>query len=189
MGSARNLELKVRCDEQFLSIARERAEKMGVAPFADLLQIDTYFAVTGGRLKLRELEVRGGTCSVELIAYERADHVGSRWSNYYRVPLGIETAIAVKAALTASPGIFVTVRKRRQAGIWRQTRIHLDRVEGLGEFIELETLLVEGGIESEARVEHEQAIRELGLACWPVVAGSYSDLVAGQYGQRQAAVE
>jgi adenylate cyclase, class 2 len=186
LGSARNLELKVRCDEPFLVSARARADKLGVAAWVELRQVDTYFAVTAGRLKVREIEILGGDRSAQLIAYRRGDHAGSRWSDYHLAMLVNETANEVKAALSVSPGVSVSVRKLRQVGIWRQTRIHLDTVEGLGQFIELETVLAEGGDETTAREEHELVNNALGLDDWPAVEGSYSDLIAGPSWSRQA---
>lgn len=173
---ARNLEFKVRCDEEALVEVRSRAKAMGVTDFEELMQTDTYFAVASGRLKLREIELAGGGRARELIAYRRADDAGSRWSDYHRVALDSETAIEIAAALNSSLGVTVAIRKRRQVGVWRHTRIHLDNVEDLGWFVELETVTQAGELEHDLREEHEQAILRLGLNTMPVVAGSYSDL-------------
>jgi adenylate cyclase class IV len=72
----------------------------------------------------------------------------------------------------------VTVRKQRTVAIWRSTRIHLDQVEGLGQFVELETVLgnaPEG--DAVGRVEFDDVVGWLGLASLEAIPGSYSDLL------------
>ncbi len=175
---ARNLELKVRCDEAALEHVRGRAKALGAGAFSHMIQTDTYFNVNAGRLKLREIAPARGKTRLELIAYRRPDESGSRWSDYQLVALPAETATAVKQALAISCGISVVIEKRRSAGIWRSTRIHLDTVKGLGCFVELETVARPGDLDEAVHEEHEQAILNLGLRGMPVISGSYSDLVA-----------
>lgn len=176
---ARNLELKVRCEEaaRFDDIKR-RALEAGAEPFTRLEQIDAYFSAPNGRLKLREIEPEMGNASAELIGYRRPDTVASRWSEYERAELPVETAQDIKRALAAACDVWAVVKKRRDVGILGRTRIHLDEVEGLGLFAELETVIGEGDEESVVHAEHVSIVWLLGLESLPVVAGSYSDLIA-----------
>jgi adenylate cyclase class 2 len=97
-------------------------------------QRDTYFNVTGGGLKLRE-ESPG---SAHLIQFERVDEPQQRESRY-RI-IGIEDGAQLRAALQSALGVSVVVAKRRRLRVWRDVRIHLDEVDGLGTFIELEAV-------------------------------------------------
>jgi predicted adenylyl cyclase CyaB len=141
-----------------------------------LEQVDTYFAVPAGRLKLREMEGRA-----ELIYYRRGDSTGPSPSDYLIAP--ITSAEALKEVLGACLGIGAVVRKIRRLYIWNSVRIHLDMVEGLGSFIEFEAVLSEGdpaehGYRAVRRLMTEFAIDEEDL-----IAGSYSDLVDWNGGQ------
>ena len=93
----RNLELKATCAN--LAAARETVLRLGARPAGVLVQIDTYFRVPNGRLKLRCIEEQGD----ELIWYDRPDQGETRISRYYRVP--VADASGLKAALTAALGV------------------------------------------------------------------------------------
>jgi adenylate cyclase class IV len=126
-------------------------------------------------LKLRAIAYDTEPSRAELIAYRRPDAAGSRWSAYRITSLDPATADDVAATLAHVLPILAEVRKRREIAIWRSTRIHLDDVEGLGAFVELETVL-SGQDDAEADAEHRDVIARLGLGAWPVEATSYSDL-------------
>jgi homotetrameric cytidine deaminase len=126
----RNVELKARDPDPERSLRRALA--LGAEDHGDLRQRDTYFAAPRGRLKLREQEPGGA----ELIAYERADAARARESRYRLVP--VADPAALREALGAALGTRVVVDKRRRLLLWEGVRIHLDRVEGLGDFVELE---------------------------------------------------
>jgi predicted adenylyl cyclase CyaB len=97
-----------------------------------LLQEDTYFRVSRGRLKLRR---QGGTAA-QLIAYERPDLPGRRESRYRIVE--VNDALELKEALAGVLDIAAIVKKSRHLFVFEGVRIHLDQVEGLGSFIEFE---------------------------------------------------
>jgi adenylate cyclase class 2 len=126
----RNLELKAR-DRDPARSHRVCAE-LGATDEGTLAQLDTYFGVPRGRLKLRE-QPPG---SAQLIAYARAEDRGSKESRYRIV--AVPEASEMKAALAAALGIRVEVRKARRLFLWEGVRIHLDEVEELGSFIEFE---------------------------------------------------
>jgi predicted adenylyl cyclase CyaB len=124
-----NIELKARCDD--LGRLRERCESLGAEGQEPERQIDTYFSVRHGRLKLRESLEAGA----ELIHYVREDAAGAQESHYEVYP--VEDPEALKAMLTAALGVSVVVAKRRETLVIGSVRIHLDKVQGLGGFVEL----------------------------------------------------
>ena len=94
-------------------------------------QVDTYFNVHQGRLKLRE-----GHIENNLIFYERGNQAGPRASHFQLVQ--IEDASGLKTALTSANGIKVVVRKKREIYYIDNVKFHIDEVEGLGSFVEIE---------------------------------------------------
>ena len=172
---ARNVELKVRCDaEEFAAV--ERCLNDAGHALVDLHQVDTYLHASRGRLKVREIHALDGN-TVELIAYARPDELGTRLSDYQRVVIDREQGTALLAALRASLGEVVVVEKARRVAIVGRTRVHLDRVTGLGCFVELETML--GGDDDEAagRAESREVGALLGIEGLTPIAGSYGDLL------------
>jgi adenylate cyclase class IV len=163
-----NVELKVRCAD--LTAVRERARELGATEEGLLLQTDTYFVAGTGRLKLREVEGWGAS----LIAYERPDAAGTRVSDYEVVP--VDQPEGLKRALARALGVRIVVRKQREFWLYRYTRIHLDTVEGLGEFVELETV-AQGISLAAAQAECEAVAARLDIAALPRLPGSYSDLL------------
>jgi len=158
----RNLEIKARDADPRRTL--EAALALGAEDGGELTQRDTYFAGARGRLKLRE-QTPG---EAELIQYRRPDEEGPRTSEFRLVP--VAEAEALKQALDAALGRLTTVEKRRRLLLWEGVRIHLDEVEGLGSFIELEAS--DDG-DQEAKVER---LREA-LSIGEPIAGSYSDLL------------
>jgi predicted adenylyl cyclase CyaB len=171
----RNLELKVRLPAKGLAAVRARIEALGVA-VERLCQHDRYFTVPEGRLKLRTISYDTESSRAELIAYRRPDTDGSRWSSYRIAPLDPAEVAPLAAALEHVMPVLVEVRKRRDVAMLGATRIHLDVVEELGAFVELETVIGEQA-DNEAEREHREVIERLGLDAWPAEAGSYSDLL------------
>ena len=124
---ARNIELKARDSDPARSLQVSLA--LGATDEGWLQQLDTYFNVRLGRLKLREQDG-----SAELIQYVRTDEAIERASNYRLI--SIDDPDVFKEALAAALGILVAVEKSRHLLLWRNVRIHLDQVPGLGSFIE-----------------------------------------------------
>ena len=120
-------------------------------------QADTFFKVPSGWLKLREVEGE----PAELISYRRSvKDSGPRESEYNIFRL--QDASELKLVLEQSLGILGRVEKQRALWLWRHTRVHLDRVEGLGDFLELETVL-SGISPAEGTAESEEVIGLLEL--------------------------
>jgi homotetrameric cytidine deaminase len=167
----RNVELKARDGDRIATLERALALP-GVRDEGELRQRDTYFATTSGRLKLREeSDARGERA--HLIAYSRADEAQARTS-FYRLA-AVDEAEPLRAALDAALGTLVVVDKVRRLLLSQQVRIHLDAVEGLGAFAELEGV---ADPDSDLSAEHERVedLRvQLGLG--EIVPGSYADLL------------
>jgi adenylate cyclase class IV len=168
----RNIEIKARLGAGVEALLpRARAVAGGAEPVL-IEQDDSFYAVPHGRLKLR----RFADGSAELIHYTRADDsLAAKASDYVRV--AVPDAAALHEALQRANGLVGRVVKQRWLLLAGATRIHLDRVEGLGDFIELEVVLREGQRDDEGRTIAEALMHELGLADAPRIAGAYRDLL------------
>jgi len=133
-------------------------------------QIDTYFNVPKGRLKLREID--GETA--QLVYYKRADENVSRYSNYSIVE--ITDASEFKQMMMDALGVKAIVDKARELWMYGNTRIHVDDVDGLGHFVELETVIT-NQTNTEAQAEHNFVKRALEIDDAEIVPVSYSDLI------------
>lgn len=100
-------------------------------------QIDTYFNVSSGRLKLRQ-----GNIENALIFYRRQDQLGPKQSNVTLYPT--EHGAELLALMEAALGIFVQVDKKREIHFIKHVKFHLDEVQGLGTFVEIEAIDREG---------------------------------------------
>nr|XP_041576624.1 uncharacterized protein LOC115492594 isoform X1 [Taeniopygia guttata] len=136
-----------------------------------LLQTDTFFHVPRGRLKLRRTQDGRG----ELIFYERPDRAGPKLSLFSTSPTADPEGL--QAVLSQSLGVLGTVRKERLLLLLGQTRLHLDRVEGLGDFLELEVVLRPEQSEQDGQRLAQELLRDLGVAESDLVPGAYLDLL------------
>ncbi len=168
---ARNIEIKARLPS--VEALLPRAQALAEGPPERIDQDDTFFRVPSGRLKLREF----ADGSAELIHYHRADGLQARASDYVRVP--VTDPAALREALTRACGQQGRVRKQRWLLLAGATRIHLDRVEGLGDFIELEVVLQPGQSDAAGSATAEALMQSLGLAQAPRIAVAYLDLLRG----------
>lgn len=168
-GKQRNLEVKAVDPDPRATL--EAALRLGAEDQGLTQQRDTYFHAVVGRLKLREAPPQ----PAELIAYDRAALAGPKVSLYRIVP--VADHLALIDVLTDSLGVRCVVEKARRLLLWRNVRIHLDRVSGLGHFVELEAVATSpGGLEVERdRVERLRAV--LGIADQRLVARGYADMI------------
>jgi adenylate cyclase class IV len=166
---ARNVEIKARIAsvEALLPAARALAD----APPEHIKQDDTFFVCAQGRLKLRDF----GDGRGELIHYHRPDTEGPKLSDYVRVPT--TDPAALREALTRAFGILGRVRKRRQVLLIGATRVHLDQVECLGDFAELEVVLRDDQTEADGAAVAHALLARLGIAPQQLVRGAYLDLL------------
>ena len=125
-----------------------------------------------GRLKLRAF----GDGTGELIAYERPDAAGPTLSHYRRTPTTAPAALQV--TLAEALGTVGRVVKRRTLYRVGRTRVHVDAVAGIGDFMELEVVLAEGDTAADGEREAEALMAALGLADAPRIDCAYVDLLA-----------
>ncbi|MFT5089253.1 MAG: adenylate cyclase class 2 [Candidatus Latescibacterota bacterium] len=166
-----NIEIKARYDH--VERAEENLNAIGAGPAGTFHQRDTYFHVGEGRLKLRELGPDDG----HLIFYRREDLAGPKRSDYEIAKT--EDPQAMRQMLSQIMGIWVEVEKTRQVWLWENVRIHLDEVKGLGQFVELEAVTEEQGVEESHR-RVETLMRALEITNDQLVEGSYGDMLAAQ---------
>ena len=164
-----NIEIKARLHDR--SRVLTRAAAMADGPARILCQEDTFFHCRKGRLKLR---VESGGPG-QLIYYERSDGKDPKPSSYHitRIDDPVPLSISLEHAL----GIRGRVIKERTLLLVGRTRIHLDRVTGLGDYMELEVVLEEGQSREEGAKEAEALMRELGIPEEDRVEGAYMDLL------------
>ena len=146
---------------------------LGAEDHGEIRQRDTYFTVPRGGLKLRE-EQPGRP---HLIQFERASEPQQRESRYRIVEVEVEVddAEALRAALTAAIGTTVVVCKTRRLFLWRRVRIHLDAVERLGNFIEIEAVAPPGSDLAEEYALVQTLRERLGISDERLVARGYAE--------------
>ena len=135
-----------------------------------LEQHDTFFPCPNGRLKLREQEPGPSY----LIFYRRGDERGPKASHW--LAADVADAGKARALLAAAYGEGAAVRKTRLLFMAGRTRVHLDDVEGLGRFLELEVLLKEGEDTAAAEDEARGLLGKLELDAADLLSGAYADL-------------
>ncbi len=166
---ARNIEIKARAAS--LADLAARAAPLASAPVAHIQQDDTFFAAPNARLKLRDF----GNDSAELIAYNRSDTSGPKLSSYTRT--ATSDPAGLRAALTQALPVIGRVRKSRQLFLIGQTRVHLDRVDGLGDFVELEVVLRDDQTLEQGHAIANDLMRTLNIAPGDLIDRAYLDLL------------
>jgi predicted adenylyl cyclase CyaB len=167
-----NIEIKATLTNRIA--AETAAARLSDAGPETIHQEDFFFGCDGARLKLRIFAPDRG----ELIRYERADAANARGSHYLiaRTP---DPQILLDI-LTVTLGRIGMVKKTRTLYLIGQTRVHIDEVGGLGEFLELEVVLRPGQSEVEGESIAMALLRELGIGQEQLIAEAYVDLLARQ---------
>ena len=163
----KNLEVKARIKDP--RVCEGIIKSIGSSFVGILNQTDTYFHTRRGRLKLREIT----DAAAELIYYEREEETVHRLSQFDIVRC--DNPSALKAILEESVGIRGVVKKKRKLFMYNVTRVHLDEVENLGHFLELETPVTLSVEESETI--NEYITDRLQLSRDDFITGSYIDLL------------
>lgn len=166
---ATNIEIKARVDN--FEALKARADSLSDQPLMIIPQEDTFFNTEKGRLKLRALAPDQGY----LIYYERSDQEGPKRSDYHLAET--HDPDNLKTALALALGIRGVVKKIRYLYMVGQTRIHLDVVEGLGHFMELEVVMREDQSDAEGQAIAEDLMRRLGVRGEALIEGAYMDLL------------
>jgi len=166
-----NVEIKARARD--FEGQRLRAEALASESAERLVQEDTFFNVVAGRLKLRKFE----NGPAELIQYDRDESRGPKESTY--IVFRTTDPEGLKEVLARSLGIRAVVRKRRTVYFFGKTRIHLDQVEGLGSFIEIEVVLGPGQDTRYGTALAEELMLKLEIEKEDLIAAAYVDLITG----------
>jgi len=164
----RNIELKARLRDRAKALGV--CSELGAVPHGDIRQVDTYFPVPEGRLKLRESDPGEDY----LVFYRRADLAEPKACDYLIRPVDR----ALRDLLAAALGTLAVVEKTRTLFLWENVRIHLDRVEGLGDFIEFEAVLADGYDEQDGYRKLEELEGAFEIAAEDRITISYLDMVA-----------
>jgi len=167
--TASNVEWKARVRDP--GRQRQLTGQLAEGPVELLEQVDTFFAVPHGRLKLRQLAADRG----ELIHYERPDVAGPKHSTY--AVLRTDQPCVLADVLARALGVRGVVRKRRWLYLAGQTRIHFDEVEGLGTFLEVEVMLGPGQTLREGERIAEEVRQRLDVRDDDLVKTAYIDLL------------
>ena len=162
-----NIEIKARA-RNFEEI-KARAKKLSDTPVQVIPQEDTFFNSPQGRLKLRVLADHA-----QLIYYIRADQEGPKRSDYH-ITRSIDPE-NLKRVLELAYGIRGVVKKTRYLYLVGQTRVHLDDVHGLGQFMELEVVMADGQSDAEGQAIAEGLMASLGVEKSDLIDGAYMDL-------------
>jgi predicted adenylyl cyclase CyaB len=171
---ATNIEIKARVED--LDALKARAESLSDKPLEIIPQEDIFFKTDKGRLKLRVLAPDLGY----LIYYERPNQDGPKRSDYYLAKT--EEPANLKTALSLALGLRGVVKKTRYLYMVGQTRIHLDEVEGLGHFMELEVVMREGQSDAEGQAIAEDLMFRLGVRKDALIEAAYMDMLESRMG-------
>ncbi|MFZ1040710.1 MAG: class IV adenylate cyclase [Anaerolineales bacterium] len=164
-----NIEIKARVRD-FADLKR-RAEAISESPVEVIRQEDTFFVTSKGRLKLRLL----APDRAQLVFYERPDRDGPKRSDYF--VFNTNDPENLKTALRLALGIRGVVRKTRYLYMVGQTRIHIDNVEELGQFMELEVVLRDDQSDDEGQTIANDLMKRLGVGPTDLIEGAYMDLL------------
>lgn len=166
---ARNIEIKAHIDS--IDSVLSKALAVATATPVEIQQDDTFFQCTNGRLKLRAFDEQRG----ELIFYSRPDQAGPKTS-FYLISQSDQPQ-QLRDVLAAAHGVVGRVIKHRTLVMAGRTRIHLDRVQGLGEFVELEVVLEDDEDAALGIAEAHALMQQLGVGTEQLIETAYVDLL------------
>jgi adenylate cyclase class 2 len=166
-----NIEIKAVYKD--LSKARKIAKGLGARQGGRDRQVDTYFKIPAGRFKLRESRRVGG----QLIPYRRPNQKGPKTSDYVLIPLPDPSK--TKNILASLLGIDAVVEKQRDLFLLGNIRIHLDRVNGLGNFLEFEAVFKKDTARNRKieKAKVEKLIQLFEIAPKALLKNSYRELI------------
>ncbi|XP_072034269.1 uncharacterized protein [Amphiura filiformis] len=171
-----NIEIKARLtDPEFV---KRTSLELSESKTADILeQEDTFFNCQQGRLKLRVFKNQSDRVA-KLISYERPDTTGPKHSLFSITP--IHEPEALKVTLTQALGVIGVVKKTRTLVHVGQTRVHIDDVYGLGQFMELEVMMRPGQNHEEGAKIAKDLKKKLGIKETDLIDCAYMDLILEQ---------
>jgi adenylate cyclase class 2 len=171
-----NVEIKARCNNPDAIrnyLLNNNADFKG----ADV-QTDTYFNVQHGRLKLRE-----GNIENNLIFYERNNQAGPKSSDF--ILTKVPDAVHLKESLSKAIGIKVVVRKKREIYYINNVKFHIDEVDGLGSFAEIEAGNIGNDLTREELLKQcEFYMLQFGIEEKNLIEVSYSDMMLAEINEQ-----
>ncbi|KAI4498087.1 hypothetical protein M0802_006911 [Mischocyttarus mexicanus] len=167
----RNVEIKTKIDD-FESVI-EKLEKMTDNKMIIIEQLDIFFESKTGRLKLRRFEDGTG----ELIHYERPNTAGPKLCDFQKIDLNVKTYENMNKLLSATNGVIGIVKKTRRLYMHGQTRIHIDNVDDLGKFLELEVVLEDNQDVNHGTFVAEVLMKSLNINAENLISVAYIDLL------------
>jgi predicted adenylyl cyclase CyaB len=170
----RNVEIKARIEN--VEALSSRARAIAGSDPTEIFQDDTFFQCSNGRLKLRAFSETSG----ELIFYQRPDKTGPKESFY--VISATTSPDTLREALSLAYDQAGRVRKHRTLFMVGRTRIHLDKVDDLGDFMELEVVLAEDESTQDGVAVANDLLAKLGISPEQLIEGAYIDLIRRRSG-------
>ena len=168
--SHNNIEIKARCADP--SFVRNYLQNKNAIFKGQDEQTDTYFNVSNGRLKLRQ-----GVIENSLIFYKRENIAGPKLSEVILYKVN-ENSELLKKALSHANGVKITVTKKREIYFIENVKFHIDEVEGLGNFVEIEAIDADGTLGIDLiRKQCNHYLKELQINDSDLLTESYSDLL------------
>ncbi len=164
-----NIEIKARVKD--FEAARARAQALSDSPVQIIPQTDTFFRTTTGRFKLRVFAAD----RAQLVYYDRPDLEGPKRSEYFI--FDTDEPDHLLRVMSRALGVRGVVKKTRYLYLVDQTRIHLDDVDGLGRFIELEVVLRDGQTDEQGQKLAQDLMEKLQIAREDLIDGAYMDLM------------
>jgi predicted adenylyl cyclase CyaB len=166
-----NVEIKARCAKELHAEFEKTVLGRGGEFHGCDHQIDTYFNVPMGRLKLRE-----GNIENFLVQYSRPDQAGPKISQFRLVKNPKDSGL--KEALTAALGVLAVVDKWRDIYWIGNVKIHFDSVDSLGTFVEIEAQDKDGTMTVDRlREQTDELIAAFGIKPEDLISESYSDMI------------
>ena len=162
-----NFEFKARIQDE--RRVREALKRLNARSLGTDHQVDTYFRVPAGRLKVRE-----GRIENALIFYRRSNARRARRSAVEMTLLPRRNSL--RAILEHALARLAVVDKRREIYFVKNVKIHLDRVRRLGRFLEVEAISRTGNV-TKIRSQARHFQRLFGITAKDIVPDSYSDLI------------
>ncbi|MCR4314731.1 MAG: class IV adenylate cyclase [Planctomycetes bacterium] len=164
-----NIEIKARVID--IDALRKKVDAIATEAPRIIAQEDVFFSVNAGRLKLRIFSADHG----ELIYYERPNNSGPKESKYQIY--NTDNPSLLRAILSSSLGEKVIVKKMRELFMIRETRVHLDLVESLGTFVEIEVVLREDQTPADGESIAVQLMEKLGISEKDLIPDAYADMI------------
>lgn len=175
LAMAAHLNVEIKATYNDLEKARDILLAAGADYRGTDHQTDVYFHCPNGRLKLRR-----GNIEHSLIFYARANSAMPKGSAVNMTQLSGDSH-ELQSVLAAAWGVKVAVHKAREIYFIDNVKFHLDRVEGLGSFAEIEAIDKDGNIgQAKLNEQCNYYMKLLGIEPSHLLTHSYSDMLEKQ---------